>query len=159
MAAIIALCESSDGVWAVSAHDLAVVRASLKRGQSVLHVAPELFFERLFYLAPSLRQFFPEDLRETRRRLVPTLASVIDAFAHPDVLHALLQHLGVRLAARGVTEAHYGIVGDTLIWTLERVLASGFTPEVEASWRAIYRQLVVALQGAVPERRPQVRAA
>jgi hemoglobin-like flavoprotein len=142
----------SDDDWAISARDLALVRKSFASAQSVLHVVPELFYERLFYLAPSLRQLFPQDMREARRRFVPMLGSVIDSLEHPGVLLTLLQHLGRRLAGRGVTGLHYQIVGDTLIWTLTRVLPSGFTPEVEASWRAVYRQLVEALQRASARR-------
>jgi nitric oxide dioxygenase len=87
------------------------------------------------------------------------LGSVIDALEHPAVLLTLLHHLGRRLAGRGVIGVHYEIVGETLIWTLVRVLASGFTPEIETAWRAIYRQLAEALQTSSAERIPRMHAA
>jgi hemoglobin-like flavoprotein len=150
--AVAATAELCDDSWSISSRDLTLVRTSFESAQPVLHVAPELFYERLFYLAPSLRHLFPEDLREARRRFVPMLGSIIGALEHPSVLLTLLYHLGRRLAGRGVTGVHYEIVGETLIWTLMRVLSRSFTPEIEAAWRAIYRQLVAQLQKSTGER-------
>jgi hemoglobin-like flavoprotein len=143
--------DSSDDAWAIPARDLILVRRSFESAQAVLHVVPDLFYERLFYLAPSLRHLFPQDMREAKRRLVPMLGSIIDSLEHPGVLLTLLHHLGRRLAGRGVTRVHYEIIGETLIWTLVRVLAAGFTPEIEAAWRAVYRQLAEALQKSSAE--------
>lgn len=154
-AAVPATIQSLDNVWSISARDLALVRKSFESAQPVLHVVPDLFYDRLFYLAPSLRQLFPEDLREARRRFVPMLTSVVDALEHPGVLLTLLSLLGRRLAGRGVTGQHYDVVGETLIWALARVLASGFTAEVEASWRAIYRQLIAVLQNSAEQCAPR----
>src|SRR4051812_34117504 len=40
--------------WALSVDDVRLIRMSFERARPVLHVAPDLFYERLFYLAPSL---------------------------------------------------------------------------------------------------------
>jgi hemoglobin-like flavoprotein len=41
--------------------------------------------------------------------------------------------LGARHSGYGVAAAHYAIVGEALLWTLERGLGEGFTPEVRSA--------------------------
>ena len=58
--------------------------------------------------------------------------------------------LGARHAGYGVTVAHYGIVGDALMWTLERGLGDAFTPEVRSAWAKVYGVLAGTMQtGAI----------
>jgi nitric oxide dioxygenase len=144
------LKERDDLRLAFTPHQLALVRSSFEAAQGVMAVAPELFFERLFYFAPSLRRLFPEDLREPKRRFVPMLASLVDALDHPAVLVPLLKHVAERLAANGISSAHYKHVCEALLWTLERVLAGSFNPGVEAAWRVTLRELTDVLAKSKP---------
>jgi nitric oxide dioxygenase len=47
--------------------------------------------------------------------------------------------------AYGAEEAHYAVVGDTLLWTLEQGLGEAFTPAVRQAWAEAY----AALSGAM----------
>ena len=52
---------------APSATDLSLVRDSFDRVVPIAGVAADLFYDRLFYLAPSLRRLFPTDMRDQKR--------------------------------------------------------------------------------------------
>ena len=50
----------------LSANDIALVRASFAKVLPIKDLAADLFYNRLFEIAPKLRDLFPKDLR-TRR--------------------------------------------------------------------------------------------
>mgnify|MGYP003694696607 CR=1 FL=1 len=58
--------------------------------------------------------------------------------------------LGSRHAAHGVGEHDYLSARRALLWTLERVLGSAFTPEVRESWATVYDLLAGHTQEPVP---------
>jgi hemoglobin-like flavoprotein len=134
--------------WTLSVDDVRLIRMSFERARPVIHIAPDLFFERLFYLAPSLRRLFPDDMHDLKRRFVEMLVTVVRGIGQPEMLIALLGHLGQRLASRGVTAAHYQRAGEAFFWMLERVFADGLTREVEIAWRRAYDQLALVMQDA-----------
>ena len=49
--------------------DLRLVRESFDKVVPIAGVAADLFYERLFYMAPSLRHLFPTDMRDQKRKL------------------------------------------------------------------------------------------
>jgi hemoglobin-like flavoprotein len=134
--------------WTLSVDDVRLIRSSFERARPVIHVAPDLFYERLFYLAPSLRRLFPDDMRDMKRRFVEMLVTVVRGIGQPDMLISLLGHLGQRLGSRGVTAAHYQRAGEAFLWMLARVFADGFTHEVELAWKRAYDQLARVMQDA-----------
>jgi hemoglobin-like flavoprotein len=145
--------------WTLSTDDVRLIRASFERARPVFHVAPDLFYERLFYLAPSLRRLFPEDMHALKRRFVEALMMVVRGIGQPEMLIALLRHLGQRLDRRGVTAAHYQRTGDAFFWTLERVFADGFTRDVEIAWTRGYDQLTLVMLDAAGGVGASMRAA
>src|ERR1043166_7247241 len=105
-----------------------------------------MFYERLFYMAPSLRQMFPTDMRDQKRKLMVMLASAVQGLDNLDMLAPQLMALGARHARYGVKDQHYKAVGDALIWTLERGLANAWTPEVERAWVRVYLLMAATMQ-------------
>jgi hemoglobin-like flavoprotein len=132
----------------LSVDDVRLIRLSFERARPVIHVAPDLFYERLLYLAPSLRRLLPDDMHELKRRSVEMLVTVVRGLGQPEMLIALLRHLGRRLGSRGVTAVHYQRAGDAFFWTLERVFADGLTLEVEIAWTRAYDQIALVMQDA-----------
>jgi hemoglobin-like flavoprotein len=59
--------------------------------------------------------------------------------------------LGARHSGYGVTEAHYAIVGEALLWTLDRGLGEGFTPEVRSAWAKVYGVIAATMQAGATE--------
>jgi hemoglobin-like flavoprotein len=145
--------------WTLSGDDVRLIRTSFERARPVIHVAPDLFYERLFYLTPSLRRLFPDDMHEMKRRFVEMLVTVVRGLGQPEMLIALLGHLGQRLGRGGVTAAHYQKAGEAFFWMLERVFADGLTLEVETAWKRAYDQVASVMQDAANSLPQPMRAA
>jgi len=131
--------------------DIALVRETFDIVVPIADVAADLFYERLFYMAPSLRPMFPADMREQKRKLIVMLAMAIQSLTNLDALAPKLMELGARHAGYGVKDQHYKAVGEALIWTLERGLANAFTPEVERAWVRVYRLMAATMQAGADE--------
>jgi hemoglobin-like flavoprotein len=112
--------------------------------QSFAKVAPaadktaELFYDRLFETAPQVRKLFPGDLTEQRKKLMATLTIVVNGLDHMDSIFPAAAALAKRHVAYGAQPAHYSVVGDALLWTLEKGLGHLWTPDVAAAWSSTY---------------------
>jgi hemoglobin-like flavoprotein len=115
-----------------------IIRASFEAVRPLAETAGELFYRRLFELAPRLRPLFTSDISAQGHRLMNMLALVVENLDRPEQLLPLVRQLGARHACYGVEAAHYAVVGQALLWTLAQGLNEGFTPEVEAAWAAAY---------------------
>jgi nitric oxide dioxygenase len=115
--------------------------------QSFAKVAPtadkaaELFYGRLFEIAPQVRKLFPDDLTEQRKKLMATLTIVVNNLDNMDSIFPATAELARRHVAYGAQAAHYSVVGDALLWTLEKGLGRSWTPDVAAAWASAYAAL------------------
>ena len=136
---------------APTAADVALVRRTFDLVVPISGVAADMFYERLFYMAPSLRGMFPQDMRDQKRKLMVMLAAAVNGLENLDALAPVLMQLGARHAGYGVQDQHYKAVGEALIWTLERGLADAFTPEVERAWVRVYLLVAATMQAGADE--------
>ena len=136
---------------APTAADVALVRRTFDLVVPISGVAADMFYERLFYMAPSLRRMFPEDMRDQKRKLMVMLAAAVNGLENLDGLAPVLMQLGARHAGYGVQDQHYKVVGEALIWTLERGLADQFTPEVERAWVRVFLLVAATMQAGADE--------
>lgn len=127
----------------LTAQDIALVRASFAQVVPIQETAASLFYNRLFTIAPGLRRLFPTDLTLQKRKLMQMIAAAVGGLDKHDELVPAVRALGARHAAYGVTVAHYGVVGQALIWTLERGLGDAFTSETRAAWAKLYAVLAM----------------
>jgi hemoglobin-like flavoprotein len=135
----------------LTANDIALVRASFAQIVPIQDTAADLFYDRLFAIAPQLRKLFPADLREQKRKLMQMIAAAIGGLSQLDKLVPTVKALGARHSGYGATVAHYAIVGEALIWTLERGLGEAFTPEVRSAWAKVYDVLAATMQAGAAE--------
>ena len=131
--------------------DIKLVRETFDLVVPIADVAADLFYDRLFYMAPSLRPMFPADMREQKRKLIVMLAMAVQSLTNLDALVPKLMELGARHTGYGVKDSHYKAVGEALIWTLERGLANAFTPDVERAWVRVYRLMAATMQAGADE--------
>jgi len=103
--------------------------------------AAELFYGRLFSVAPQVRLLFPDDMAEQRKKLMATLAVVVRALGQLDTILPAASALAKRHVDYGAEPAHYSVVGEALLWTLERGLGASWTSDVAAAWTAAYSML------------------
>jgi hemoglobin-like flavoprotein len=114
-------------------------------------VAADLFYNRLFEIAPQLRRMFPPDLREQKIKLMAMLAAAVGGLDDLNALVPKVKALGARHADYGVTVNHYAIVGDALMWTLDRGLGEAFTSDVRSAWAKVYGVLAGTMQVGASE--------
>jgi hemoglobin-like flavoprotein len=113
--------------------------------------AAALFYRRLFELDPSLRTMFRGDMAEQRRKLMNMIGAAVRGLDRLEQLVPVVQDLGRKHVGYGVEDRHYDTVGAALLWTLEKGLGSGFTPEVKEAWAAVYGLLASTMQNAARE--------
>ena len=131
--------------------DIELVRKTFDLVVPISGVAADLFYERLFYIAPSLRKMFPEDMRDQKRKLMVMMATAVQGLTNLDWLAPRLMTLGAQHVGYGVKDFHYKSVGEALIWTLERGLGNAFTPEVERAWVRVYLLVAATMQAGADE--------
>src|SRR4030088_503704 len=120
---------------------VALVQQSFAQVVPIADKAAEIFYGRLFEVAPSVKPLFSGDMAEQRRKLMATLAVVVAGLSDlPSVLPAA-SALAKRHVDYGARPEHYPVVGDALLWTLARGLGPQWTPEVAAAWTAAYTTL------------------
>jgi hemoglobin-like flavoprotein len=118
-----------------------LVQQSFGQVVPIADKAAEIFYGRLFDVAPSVKPLFRGDLAEQRRKLMSALATVVKGLGDlPSVLPAA-SALAKRHVDYGAKPDHYPLVGEALLWTLERGLGPQWTPEVAAAWTAAYTAL------------------
>lgn len=111
----------------------------------------ELFYTRLFEMAPPLRQLFQGDLKLQQQRLATMMGTLVEDLDRLEQVRPLLHDLGARHTRYGVTDAQYETFGDALMWAFQRVLWSDFTPDVEEAWRAAYRLMAEEMKAGAAE--------
>lgn len=127
---------------------VAMVQESFKKVVPIAGTAADLFYGRLFEIAPEVRPLFPEDLKEQKKKLIGMLATAVTNLHQVDKIMTAVQDLGRRHVAYGVTAQQYEPVGAALLWTLEKGLGDEFTPPLKAAWTETYMTLAGVMQNA-----------
>jgi nitric oxide dioxygenase len=118
-----------------------LVQQSFAKVAPISEQAAELFYGRLFEIAPSVRAMFPNDMTEQRRKLMATLAIVVNGLSNLEMILPAASSLATRHVAYGAKPEHYPVVGAALLWTLEKGLGADWTPELAKAWTAAYTTL------------------
>ena len=133
-------------------NQIKLVQTSFAQVAPIAATAADLFYGRLFEIAPRLRPMFPEDLGEQKKKLMAMLETAVAGLSNLDTLLPAVRALGRRHAGYGVTPAHYTPVGAALLWTLDKSLGAAFTPEVKDAWATTYIILSTTMIGAANEK-------
>ena len=110
--------------------------------------AARSFYAGLFAADPGLRGLFRGDLKEQGRKLMGMIGMVVAGLSRLETLVPAVEDLGRRHAHYGVRDAHYQVVGETLINTLADALGPRFTAEVREAWAAAYAVLATTMMRA-----------
>jgi hemoglobin-like flavoprotein len=125
-----------------------MVQDSFRKVVPIAGTAADLFYNRLFEIAPDVRPLFPDDLAEQKKKLIAMLATAVNNLHQIDTIAPAVGSLGKRHATYGVTATMYEPVGAALLWTLEQGLGPDFTPPVKAAWTETYVTLAGVMQKA-----------
>ena len=128
--------------------DIALVRESFAHLHRRRAETTELFYGRLFAVAPDTRVLFKGDVQAQGVKLMEMLTVALAALNDRDGLTSLLKRLGRRHAAYGVTDAHYDKVGEALLWTLRTSLGPAHTPDIARVWGSLYADIAETMRSA-----------
>jgi hemoglobin-like flavoprotein len=118
-----------------------LVQQSFSKVVPIADEAAILFYDRLFEVAPQVKAMFPADMTEQRKKLMMMLAAVVNGLSDlPSILPAA-SALAKRHVGYGAKAEHYPVVGGALLWTLEKGLGEGWTPDIAAAWTTAYGTL------------------
>jgi nitric oxide dioxygenase len=132
-------------------NQIKLVQESFARVVPIAATAADLFYDRLFEIAPHLRPMFPADLAEQKKKLMAMLGTAVASLNRLDTLVPVLRALGQRHARYGVKAEHYASVGSALLWTLEKGLGAAFTPDVKDAWATAYILVWTTMNDAANE--------
>ena len=129
-----------------------LVQTSFAQVAPIAATAADLFYGRLFEIAPQVRAMFPADISEQKKKLMAMLGTVVSGLNNLDTLMPAVRALGRRHGGYGVKAQHYAPVGSALLWTLEKGLGAAFTPEVKDAWATAYIVLSTTMIDAANEK-------
>lgn len=100
-----------------------------------------LFYNRLFEIAPGVRPMFRSPMPEQSKKLMAMLHYLIRNLDKPEEISNGLTNLAKRHANYHVQEEHYNIVGAALLWTLEQGLGAMWNDAAKEAWVCLYTQV------------------
>jgi hemoglobin-like flavoprotein len=118
-----------------------LVQESFAKVAPISEQAATLFYDRLFEVAPAVKVMFPADMKEQRKKLMATLAVVVNGLSHLESVLPAASALAKRHVSYGARPEHYPVVGGALLWTLEKGLGEAWTADVADAWTAAYGTL------------------
>ena len=118
-----------------------LVQESFAKVAPISETAAMLFYDRLFEIAPQVKAMFPADMTEQRKKLMATLAVVVNGLGNLQSVLPAASALARRHVTYGAKAEHYPVVGAALLWTLEKGLGDAWTPEVADAWTTAYGAL------------------
>jgi hemoglobin-like flavoprotein len=120
---------------------VSLVQDSFAKVAPIADQAAVMFYDRLFDIAPQVKTMFPADMTEQRKKLMATLALVVNGLSNLESILPAASALAQRHVAYGAKAEHYPVVGSALLWTLEKGLGEGWTPDVAGAWTSAYTTL------------------
>ena len=125
-----------------------LVQSSFAKVVPIAGTAADIFYDRLFEIAPDTRALFPEDMSDQKGKLMQMIGVAVNGLNDLDAIVPAVQELGARHNDYNVTDAHYDTVGAALLYTLGKGLGDDFTPETEAAWTEVYGLLAGVMKDA-----------
>jgi hemoglobin-like flavoprotein len=111
----------------------------------------KLCYDRFFELAPDAKALFRSDMEHQRAKLMDMIAALVGSLDQHAMFQSIITHSGRQHARFGVQSAQYDALGEALMWSLERKLGAALTPELQASWRALYTTVQAEMQRAAAQ--------
>lgn len=110
----------------------------------------DCFYRHLFQNHPELEPMFAEvSLELQEKKLIASLALIVENLHNPEALSHALQGLGAYHVTKGTLTEHYPFVGQALLQALEEFLGKDWTPAVAEAWIEAYRTISdIMLAGA-----------
>jgi nitric oxide dioxygenase len=122
----------------MTTNQIQLVQQSWEKVKPMVQSAGELFYHKLFERAPQIRHLFKEDVSEQAGRLGYMLTYVVSRLDKLDTIIDDVQKLAIRHNKYGAEPAHYVIVGECLLETLEEGLGLHWNWQLKEAWEKAY---------------------
>jgi len=133
----------------LSAHHIALVKSSWRMLRGIEPaILAGTFYAKLFADHPALKRMFPKDMEPQYMKLMDMLHAMVIHLDKLDIMAADMGALAKRHTGYGVKPKHYAMIGEALLWTLEKGLGKDWTPEVAEAWGTCYNQLAETMIAA-----------
>ncbi len=120
-----------------SPKQIALVQDSMKLIEPIAEQAAELFYQRLFQIAPELRPMFATDIKPQEEKLIKTLQMAVTSLTNLELLVPKLEQLARQHKNYGVKKSHFDPVNQALLYTLEQGLGANFSNELRHAWQKV----------------------
>lgn len=118
---------------------LDIVHRSVERIEAQSRRFADTFYNRLFEIAPHVRDLFPDDLTAQKGKLVDEVSFLASAAGDLPSFVARASDLGARHHGYGVHVADYDAVETALLAAVAEVLDVGADDPTIAAWTKLYR--------------------
>jgi hemoglobin-like flavoprotein len=125
----------------MNSDQVALIQYSFGKIMPIAEQAAVMFYGRLFEIAPEVKELFRGDVNEQGRKLMATLAVLVNGLADLATILPAASGLAKKHVAYGVRAEHYAPTGIALLWTLERGLGAEWTCDLAAAWMNAYTTL------------------
>ncbi len=130
---------------------ITLIQESWAKVVPIADTASDIFYDRLFEVAPQVRSLFAEDMTTQKRALMGMITTVVNGLPKLETILPAVEALGARHSGYGAEPAHYDVVGAALLFTLGKGLGDAFTSDVEAAWTLAYGTLASVMKDAAAE--------
>jgi hemoglobin-like flavoprotein len=117
-------------------------------------VIGDVFYTKLFLDAPGLRTLFHYPISNQSEKLIGMLNVIVARLEHMDLLKKEVHELAIRHKAYGVKASHYDLVGNALLWTLEKAFGVQWNEPLRRAWLTCYTSLATVMLLATAEAAP-----
>lgn len=128
-----------------------LVQDSFEQVAPIADTAAELFYGKLFEIAPEVKPMFKSDMSEQGKKLMTMIGVAVRGLNDLEKIVPAVQQLGVRHIEYGVKEAHFAPVGESLLWTLEQGLGDAWNDDLKVAWATTYGVLADTMIAAMKE--------
>lgn len=105
----------------------------------------DVFYTKLFFDAPGLKPLFHTSISSQSEKLVGMLNMIVARFDNLELLKKEVQDLAQRHKGYGVKPAHYDLVGNALLWTLEKAFGRDWNEALAKAWLKCYTSLATIM--------------
>ncbi len=102
----------------------------------------DVFYSKLFFDNPQLRQLFPASMEERYRKMIDMLSVIISRLDRLNEMTKDIKVMALRHESHGVKPRHCKLLGNALRWTMERGLGNDWNDDVKEAGLACYTKLI-----------------
>ncbi|MDG1572273.1 adenylate/guanylate cyclase domain-containing protein [Robiginitalea sp. M366] len=94
----------------------------------------KIFYEKVFTLAPHVRNLFRNNMTDQGRLLTHMLGGIVYSLSRPEHLKRGLSKLGQSHVHYGVKDEYYPVVKQAMLETIDQVLGEAQSPQALTAW-------------------------